>query len=88
MYHRILKIVTGKKNGYVPDLRPAAQKLHPAWQSGKLDLVHKQVNDLKHKPRGVHDTRIVKYADAVAAAGELLDLVEAWSARAPAAKKP
>jgi hypothetical protein len=52
----------------------------PHWTSTKLDKVHEQVNDLKHMPRGIHDQRTVSYRDAVDAIGELLDLIEAWSA--------
>lgn len=79
VYHRILKTIVGK-DAYVPVLRPIVQALYPGWASVKLDLVHSQVNDLKHTPRGIHDQRTVTYSDAVAAAGELLDLIEAWTA--------
>jgi hypothetical protein len=79
VYHRMLKIVTGK-DSYVPVLRPVAQTLYPGWTSASLDLVHSQVNDLKHTPRGVHDQRTVTYAEATSAVGELLALIEAWTA--------
>lgn len=88
VYHRILTIVTAQ-DAYVPVLRTAAQALYPGWTSINLDLVHSQVNDLKHTPRGVHDVRTVTYAGAVNAAGELLDLIEAWrAANAPPTPKP
>jgi hypothetical protein len=80
VYHRILKIVVGQERGYVPALLPEAQKRYPRWTSAEIDKVHNQVNDLKHTPRGVHDQRTVTYDDAVAAIGELLDLIEAWTA--------
>jgi hypothetical protein len=80
VYHRILKIVVGR-SAYVPVLLPKAQALYPHWTNCKLDLVHNQVNDLKHTPRGVHDQRIVTYDDAVAAVGELLVLIEASTAK-------
>jgi hypothetical protein len=79
IYHRVLKIIVGG-NGFVPTLLPKAQALYPQWTSHNLDQVHTQVNDLKHTPRGVHDQRTVTFAAAVAAAGELLDLIEAWTA--------
>jgi hypothetical protein len=79
IYHRVLKIVVGEK-AYVPVLLPKTQALYPQWTNAKLDIVHNQVNDLKHAPRGVHDQRTVTYDDAVAAVGELLSLIEAWTA--------
>jgi hypothetical protein len=87
IYHRVLKIIVGG-NGFVPKLLPKAQALYPQWTSRNLDQVHTQVNDLKHTPRGVHDRRTVTFAAAVAAVGELLDLIEAWTAaNAPAVPK-
>lgn len=82
VYHRILKIVVGRV-AKVPALRGDARELyrkwnHRDWRSDKLDMVHNQVNDLKHTPRGIHDKRTVAYQDAVTAVGELLDLMEAW----------
>jgi hypothetical protein len=89
VYHRILKIVVGKQKAYVPELLRDGRKRYPHWTSAKLDEVHNQVNDLKHTPRGVHDKRTVTYEDAVAAIGELLDLIEAWTAaNAPTTPKP
>jgi len=89
VYHRTLKVVVGKQKGYVPDLLPEARKRYPLWTSAELDKVHNQVNDLKHTPRGMHDQRTVTYDDAVAAIGELLDLIEASTAiKAPSAPKP
>lgn len=80
VYHRILKIVTGK-DAYVPSLRAEVQPLYPHWTCRNLDMVHRQVNELKHEPRGIHDERTVTYADALAAVGELLDLIDAWTVR-------
>jgi hypothetical protein len=78
--HRILKIITKKNDVQVPKLRKDAKVLFPQWTSDKLDMVHSQVNDLKHTPRGVHDQRTVTYQDAVDAVGELLNLIELWTA--------
>ncbi len=76
VYHRVLKIIVGK-SAYAPALRIEAQALYPRWSSDNLSIVHGQVNDLKHTPRGLHDQRTVTYAIALAAVGELLDLIEA-----------
>ena len=51
------------------------------WSSQHVHTAQKQVNDLKHTPRGVHDQRRVTYKDAIAGVSELLDLIEAWTAR-------
>jgi hypothetical protein len=76
VYHRVLKIIVGK-SAYAPALRIEAQALYPRWSSENLPIVHSQVNDLKHTPRGLHDQRTVTYAIALAAVGELLELIEA-----------
>lgn len=88
VYHRILKIVVGRV-AYVHSLRSDALQLyrqwnHSDWTCDKLDMVHSQVNDLKHRPRGIYDQRSVAFQDAVTAVAELLDLIEAWvTASAP-----
>lgn len=89
VYHRVLKIVVGK-NAYVPVLLPEAKNLFPHWKSDKLDIVHSQVNELKHKPCGVHDLRVAGYDDVFAAVDELLALIEAWwtTVNAPSTTKP
>jgi hypothetical protein len=79
IYHRVLKIVVGEK-AYLPVLLPKAQALYPQWTGSKLAVVHDQVNDLKHTPRGVHDQRTATYEDAIAAVSELLTLIEVWAA--------
>lgn len=53
----------------------------------RLYKVHSQVNELKHEPQGVYHGRLVTYEDALSAACDLLDLIEAWAAaNAPAPK--
>ena len=86
VYHRTLKITVGRPTTRddVPTLRTQVENLYRQWKqaewsSGHVHLVHSQVNDLKHTPRGVHDRRKVTYQDALAAIGELLDLIEAWT---------
>jgi hypothetical protein len=88
IYHRVLKIVIGKKaSAHV--LAPKAQALYPQWTNTKLDPVHDQVNHLKHTPSGIYDQRTVTYDDAMTAVGELLVLIEAWmSANISAVPKP
>jgi len=87
--HRILKIITKKNDVQVPKLRKEAKSLFSQWTSDKLDMVHSEVNDLKHTPSGVHDQRTVTYQDAVAAVGELLTLIELWTAaNIPSTPKP
>ncbi|MGD0789630.1 MAG: hypothetical protein ABR898_16775 [Terracidiphilus sp.] len=89
VYHRVLKIVVGG-NDPVPALLQKAKNLFPHWKSDKLDIVHSQVNGLKHEPRGVHNSRTARYDDVIAAVDELLALIEAWwtTANAPSAAKP
>ena len=87
VYHRMLKVITGG-NGYVPALLPRARTRYPNWASTELSKVHSQVNELKHDPQGIYHGRTVTYAEALAAARELLDLIEAWAAaHTPARKK-
>jgi len=89
VYHRMLKVITGG-SGFVPALLPIAQARYPHWASTELSKVHSQVNELKHDPQGIYHGRTVTYAEALAAAGELLDLIEAWAAAntPPPKKKP
>jgi len=87
VYHRMLKVITGG-NGYVPALLPTAHARYPHWDDAHLSKVHSQVNELKHDPHGIYHGRSVTYADALTAACDLLDLIEAWTAaHAPARKK-
>jgi hypothetical protein len=46
-----------------------------AWSNANIDRLHDEVNDLKHTPHGLYGGRNVAYTEAVAAVGELLDLV-------------
>jgi hypothetical protein len=86
VYHRLLKVITGG-NGYVPALQPTASARYPHWDSTQLSKVHSQVNELKHDPRGVYHGRSVTYAEALTAACDLLDLIEAWAAATTPARK-
>ena len=83
VYHRVLKIVVGRRNGGVTPLRAAAKLLYRQWKneewsSVNVEKVYKQVNGLKHDPQGTYEGREVQYQEAVSAAGELLDLIEPW----------
>jgi hypothetical protein len=79
VYHRMLKVITGA-NGYVPALLPTARTRYPNWDSTQLSKVHSQVNELKHNPQGVYHGRTVTYEEALTAACDLLDFIEAWAA--------
>jgi hypothetical protein len=87
VYHRILKVVTGRPTGYVPALQPVALARYPGWNSANLNTVHGQVNELKHEPQGIYHGRTVTYAEALKAACDLLDLIEAWAAATTPARK-
>lgn len=87
VYHRMLQVATGQ-DGYVPALQLAALTRYPNWNSIKLFKVHSQVNELKHEPQGVYHGRLVTYEDALTAACDLLDLIEAWAAANTPAPKP
>lgn len=82
VYHRTLKVVTGT-DGYVPALQPTALARYPGWDSAQLLKVHREVNELKHEPHGVYHGRSVTYEEALTAACDLLDLIEAWAASHP-----
>jgi hypothetical protein len=82
VYHRILKIVAAPAKGDVPTLQSVALARYAGWNSIRLHKVHSQVNELKHDPQGVYRGRLVSYREALTAAGDLLDLIEAWTANA------
>jgi len=79
VYHRILKVATGT-DGRVPALQLDALRRYVGWNSIRLYKIHNQVNELKHEPQGVYHGRLVSYDDALTAACDLLDLIEAWMA--------
>ena len=88
VYHRILKVATST-DGHVPTLQLEALGRYAGWNSIRLYKVHNQVNELKHEPQGVYHGRLVSYDDAVTAACDLLDLIEAWmTAQTPPAPTP
>ena len=87
VYHRILKVVVAPAKGDVPTLQSAAIARYAGWNSIRLHKVNSQVNELKHDPQGVYHGRLVTYQDALTAACDLLDLIEAWTAaNAPTTK--
>jgi len=89
VYHRVLKIIVGR-DASVGTLVTNAKNLFSHWKSDKLDIVHSQVNCLKHAPSGVHNSRTAKYDDVIGAVDELLDLIEAWwtTANQPSTTRP
>lgn len=85
VYHRSLKIVTGKEKerAYVDTLRPIAETLFQNWQNRpwtntSLAKLHKEVNELKHTADGIYEGRNVQFGEAILALDELLNLIEAW----------
>jgi hypothetical protein len=84
--HRVLQIVVGTDEK-VGVLIAKAQVRYPHWTSTKLIVVHRQVNELKHKRSGVYSKRAAKYNEAITAVTELLALIEAHTA-ANAASPP
>jgi len=82
VYHRILQVAAAPHTGRndVPTLQTAVIARYPGWNSIRLHKVHSQVNELKHEPQGVYHGRLVTYEDALTAACDLLDLIEAWAA--------
>jgi hypothetical protein len=89
VYHRILKVVVAQVKDDVPKLQSAAIVRYAGWNSIRLNKVYSQVNELKHDPQGVYHGRLVTYQDALTAACDLLDLIEAWTAaKAPPAPTP
>lgn len=85
-YHRALKVVLGEPQSreFAPALQPRAAKLYLSWnsrgwKSGRNEDVYKEVNHLKHTPKGVYEGRTVRFKHAVEAAEELLDLIESWA---------
>jgi hypothetical protein len=87
VYHRVLKLVTGK-SGEVGVLRPEAENLHEqwnsaAWQNQNVKEIHGQATDLKHGRRGIYEGRRKNagFENALLGVGELLDLIEAWSGK-------
>lgn len=88
VYHRSLKIVTGKPQtrAQIPKLLPRARKVYQswtaqAWTDANIHKVHREVNNLKHQAAGIFEGRDVKESDAIQAAAELLNLLEAWNAQ-------
>lgn len=87
VYHRALKIVTGKehekKDIYIGTLRPIAESLfhnweNRGWTNTNLAKLHKEVNELKHAPDGIYQGRDIQFTEAVSALDELLTLIESW----------
>lgn len=86
VYHRLLKVVAEQPQtrDHVPVLRPKVAALYRSWTNAEwssqhVDVVHDEVNTLKHTPKGVYERRTASFDDAVRGIGELLNLVEAWS---------
>jgi hypothetical protein len=80
VYHRMLKIITGR-DGNVGFLREEAEQHYRTttgrdWPNTNLRHVHGQVNNLKHDASGTYHGRHITYEQALQAVQELLDLIE------------
>ena len=85
-YHRALKVVLAEAQSrdFAPALQPRAAALYRQWNSkdwssARNEDVYKEVNHLKHTPKGVYEGRIVQFKDEMDAIEELLDLIESWA---------
>ena len=83
VYHRVLKTLVGKEGAKfkVPELEPQAKAKYRAlrnteWVNDNLKAIHKEVNDLKHRPGGVSGGRNVLFDSAFKAVDEMLILIE------------
>lgn len=82
VYHRILRVLTNdhRKRVTVGELRkklPYPTWTGHAWSYANIQQIHTEVNALKHDSGGVGGGRKAKYAHALDAVEELLDLLEA-----------
>jgi hypothetical protein len=83
VYHRALKILTENEQSkkWVGDLEPDAMNRckgrNVRWTNKNVSKVHDEVNDLKHTSSGIIDGRDVEFETAIAAVGEILELIEA-----------
>lgn len=87
-YHRALKVVLAEPQSrdFALTLQPRAAALYRQWNakdwsSGRNEDVYKEVNHLKHTPKGVYKGRLVQFKDAMDAIEELLELIESWTRR-------
>ena len=51
------------------------------WSDVSIRKVHREVNGLKHTSAGIYWGRDVNETEAILAAKELLELLEAWNAQ-------
>ena len=78
-YHRLLKLATNKDHSVVPCLVDIgiAQRRFTISEVDALDEVHRDVNHLKHRPRGLLSGRRVSDPElAVRAANQAIVLFE------------
>jgi len=84
LYHRLLKVSAGepasRKNA--GDLLPKVERLYHQktrgeWASDRVQGIYKEVNELKHSPRGVYSGRATTFEQALEGIGELITLMEA-----------
>jgi hypothetical protein len=83
VHHRSLKLVVGHDEDLY-DLRKDAaafylKEVKKKWQYSDIAIVHREVNNLKHKKLGTWTGRTVPVATAMRALSQSLDLLEAWA---------
>jgi hypothetical protein len=91
VYHRLLKLIRNSNsrdyvNAFVQPVKNDFEQWTGApWSNAHTDVIHEQVNTIKHQPGGIYDARTATRADAKGSINELLDLIEAWSTATAAA---
>jgi hypothetical protein len=80
VYHRLLKVFTGRDDLKVAILAGIAKELcrnrNKTWNDGNLVKVHREVNHLKHTETGIIRGGKVHFREAEDAIAELLDLID------------
>ena len=91
IHHRSLQMVVGtkrprrsKKRLELSDLRREAsafvkERTGKSWSCSNIAIVHKEVNNLKHREYGTWTGRTVPFITALRAVRETVDLIEVWA---------
>jgi hypothetical protein len=86
VYHRVLKITTGKDLDDLKRLVPIAAAAYKTWTSGKqwprteLDRVRLEANSLKHDGQSLYPGRTLWHQHGILGIGQILTFIEAWLA--------
>jgi hypothetical protein len=83
VHHRSLKLVVGHDDELYDLRRDAAafyvKEKKKKWQYSDIAIVHREVNNLKHRKLGTWTGRTVPVETAMRALSQSLDLLEAWA---------